>query len=459
MATLRSTLASIDMTHPSITAGASAMLKHYDRSAETAVTEWRNALQSCTIPQLLPLLYVANEVLQNSKRNRGNAFLEAFSPTLGQALQHVCQRAPDLVEKVRRTAKIWGDRRVFSVRFVGELLKGLEPYRHGAVAPPTADEEPAPFEDEARFSPTQEDDGAQNDAHGDTLESPKPEDRTEVTASPTADDLMRPSSDDDSMNDDNDDDSLANFGGAVGQLDVTIDASQFTDDSGSSKIKRPSAVLAGGKRGRRRSTTAGNKTSKRRKSILSTQSLQDLWNQLSSLQQQYDQSQTMLKGMSAEHLNDTESSDDLIGDALLEAYATNQNYTHQIVKKERINLHKVAHGKRSLELEARRYLPWCRAALMQDTEDLELCNTIEKDLLQLSTIHARAQEVRNTRRELQQEAARQQQNAKQKQLDEEERKRLLEASLSKQEEAQPGMVWNRTAQEYQFLNTDESWRD
>jgi hypothetical protein len=451
------------MTHPSITAGASAMLKLYDRSAETAVTEWRNALQSCTISQLLPLLYVANEVLQNSKRNRGNAFLEAFSATLGQALQHICQRAPDLVEKVRRTTKIWGDRRVFSVRFVGELLKGLEPYRHGAVAPRVADEEPTAFEDEARFSPTQEeDDGAQNAADDNTLESPKPEDRTEVTASPTADDLMRPSSDDDSMDDDDDDGSLANFGGAVGQLDVTIDASQFMDDSESSKIKRPSAVLAGGnKRGRRRSSTVGNKSggSKRRKSILSTQSLQDLWNQLSSLQQQYDQSQTLLKGMSAENLNDTEISDDLIGDALLEAYATNQNYTHRIVKKERINLHKVAHGKRALELEARRYLPWCRTALMQDTEDLELCNTIEKDLLQLSTIHARAQEVRNTRRELQQEATRQQQIAKQKQMEDEERKRLLEASLSKQEEAQPGMVWNRNTQEYQYLNTDESWRD
>jgi hypothetical protein len=44
-------------------------------------------------------------------------------------------------------------------------------------------------------------------------------------------------------------------------------------------------------------------------------------------------------------------------------------------------------------------------------------------------------------------------------MEDEERKRLLEASLSKQEEAQPGMVWNRNTQEYQYLNTDESWRD
>jgi hypothetical protein len=35
----------------------------------------------------------------------------------------------------------------------------------------------------------------------------------------------------------------------------------------------------------------------------------------------------------------------------------------------------------------------------------------------------------------------------------------LEASLAKQEEAKPGMVWNKATLEYQYLNTDESWRD
>ena len=92
------------------------MMKHYDRSASVAVNEWRNSLATCEPAQLLPLLYVANEVLQTSKRNRGNKFLEAWSPVLGKSLQHICARDPSVVEKVRRTVKIWADRRVLSIR-------------------------------------------------------------------------------------------------------------------------------------------------------------------------------------------------------------------------------------------------------------------------------------------------------------------------------------------------------
>eukprot|EP00957_Ditylum_brightwellii_P009052 683927-Ditylum_brightwellii.AAC.1 len=114
-ASLRSTLLSTNNTAQSIQNSASTMMRLYDRSASLAVSEWRNSLQTCSTQNLLPLLYVANEVLQTSKRNRGNKFLEAFSPVLKSSLQFICERDKKIVEKVRRTAKIWGDRRVFSV--------------------------------------------------------------------------------------------------------------------------------------------------------------------------------------------------------------------------------------------------------------------------------------------------------------------------------------------------------
>ena len=47
-------------------------------------------------------LYVANEVLQNSKRNRGTKFLEAFSPALSSSLEFMVKTDPSIVEKVRR---------------------------------------------------------------------------------------------------------------------------------------------------------------------------------------------------------------------------------------------------------------------------------------------------------------------------------------------------------------------
>ena len=128
---LRGYLQRIDVSAPAIQGAAGAMMKHYDKSPGVAVVEWRNALMQARENQFLPLLYVANEVLQNSKRNRGNKFLEAFSPILGQSLIFVCAKSPPpLVESIRRTVKIWAERRVFSVRYVNELIKGLEPYRN-----------------------------------------------------------------------------------------------------------------------------------------------------------------------------------------------------------------------------------------------------------------------------------------------------------------------------------------
>ena len=109
------------------------MMRFYDRpgGAATAVSEWRSALQTSSPSRHLPLLYVANEVLQTSKRNRGNRFLEAFSPVLGSSLQFICGRDGSVTEKVRRTVKIWGDRRVFSTRYVADVLAGLDPFRGG----------------------------------------------------------------------------------------------------------------------------------------------------------------------------------------------------------------------------------------------------------------------------------------------------------------------------------------
>jgi hypothetical protein len=132
-ADLRATLLQTDTSAPAIQSSSRAMMRFYDRpgGTTTAVSEWRSALQSSSPSRHLPLLYVANEVLQTSKRNRGNKFLEAFSPVLGSSLIYMCGKDGSVTEKVRRTVKIWGDRRVFSTRYVSDVLSGLEQYRGG----------------------------------------------------------------------------------------------------------------------------------------------------------------------------------------------------------------------------------------------------------------------------------------------------------------------------------------
>jgi CID domain len=124
-------LKQVDGSQIGIQRAASAMMKQYDNGSAMAVTEWRNTLQTCHHEQILPLLYVCNEVLQTSKRNRGNKFLESFSPYLQSSLIYMVQQfnSIDVTEKIRRVIKIWGNRQVFSIRYVNELLIGLEPYR------------------------------------------------------------------------------------------------------------------------------------------------------------------------------------------------------------------------------------------------------------------------------------------------------------------------------------------
>ena len=461
---LHTVLMQTDGSHPSITQGASMMMRHYDRSAGTAVTEWRNALQSCQPHQLLPLLYVANEVLQNSKRNRGNKFLEAFAPILGQGLQLICQRDGELVEKVRRTAKIWGDRRVFSVRFVSELLKGLEPYRGGGGGGGGGG---ANDMESQRFSPPQQDHLQESRPPAQTK---SPESSAEVTTSPTADDLMRddPEDDDDDgdihgMNhddddDDDDQDSLGFNTSGEGQLDVTIDADALLAVDNDENNNN----MTGGRRmsmkRRRSSTGSTGGGGRKRRTVLSTQSLQDLWNQLSSLQKSYDQSQTALQGIPPQFFT-SEGVNDLVGEELLDAYRKVRHYQKMVESTERRNLHRIANSKHQLELEALRYLPWLESALAHDDQEIEFCDRMQTQLQRIRYVHGVAKQARDERK--QKEAVARAKQAEERRIQQETaaREAALQQALTRQEEAKPGMVWNKALQEYVYLNTNEDWRD
>jgi hypothetical protein len=435
-ANLRGVLAQTDVSADAIQQAARAMMRQYDRSTVVAVTEWRNVLHQARPDQHLPLLYVANETLQNSKRNRGNKFLEAFSPVLGQALTFICQKNPTVVEKVRRTVKIWGDRHVFSLRFVNELLKGLEAYRNTDYVPA-----PAASPEGGAFSPL----------HAPPEQSPAP-----TTASRTVIDIDKELSMDggDSISGasgSDDDDLFGDSGDRLLNIDLDLDkaasAAKKEDSKGdvNRKRQRPSVVTG---------TSA-----KRKSSILSTSSLMELWNQVSTLQQRFDNTQTMLAGITPEYLNASlDQIDTLVGDELLDAYKKNQNFQKRVID-QRVELHSIAKKRRSLEQEAVRYLPWLEAALKQDTDDIEFCDKVLLELKKVEPLHGVAKAAREER--LTEEARRQREmeELEKKKKEVEDRKKFMEIAMAKQTEAEPGMVWNKAAGEYQYRSTDESWRD
>jgi hypothetical protein len=445
----------IDASAPAIHNTANAMMKHYDRSTSVAVLEWRNCLSTARRDQFLPLLYVANEVMQTSKRNRGKAFLEAFSPVLGQSLQHMCQTDPSQTEKVRRTVKIWGDRQVFSVRFVQELLKGLERYRN--VGSGDDNQSPSGMEtDSAQFSPVAEE---VEQAPASSEKQPIDDnDIMNILDGNSGEDEGDGGGDNDDDNDSDDDDLF--FDGSERGQKLNI---EFNIDSVLAQKQAPPVTKSGRNTKRRRGSTASGAStgshSKRRRTTLSNNNLLDIWNRLNALQQNYEHAQLTLEKIdTVNSKTSAEELEHLVGDELHQSFRQTISFRQQLVA-QRKNLHDIAQERKVLQQEAIRYLPWLEAALKQDEDDIRFSDELEVKLQSFQKIHPALVEAHEVR--LAEEAQRvQAEEEKERRLKEqEEAEKFRAAALSKELEAKPGMVWNPVTREYQARNTDESWRD
>lgn len=441
-------------------------MRFYDKPGgpSLAVSEWRSVLQTSSPSLSMPLLYVANEVLQTSKRNRGSKFLEAFSPVLGSSLMFIVGRDRSVVEKVRRTVKVWGDRHVFSMRFVMDLLAGLESYREGGSgrAPPAMEQSvPAPSAAAASAA----------------IGSPKPS----LTAS--------------SENDDDDDDDEDMFGGSTdGQklLDISIDVTALSD------AKLSSSSPSGSKRRRTSnltsSATAPSNVAKKPKA-LSGQNFLKLFQSIANLDEKYKSSMGVIEAIPPSYLDDDNADiDDLVGDELTSMYKKVRD-TQRKVLRERRSMYSVALQRRELEKEAKRYISWLKNLAKVDDDDIKFVDKLEEKLEVISVCHGKsfycstihlcfllhrlghlthqhfhsffainsteeAKKLRDVRRSEEAQQLAEAEAIAQQEAEEKERKSLLE-DVKKEAEAKPGMIWNPNLREYQYLHdhTEESWRD
>mmetsp|Transcript_18419 Transcript_18419/g.37775 ORF Transcript_18419/g.37775 Transcript_18419/m.37775 type:complete len:506 (-) Transcript_18419:1610-3127(-) len=498
---LRGYLQRIDATAPTIQGAAAAMMKHYDKSPLVAVNCWRDMLVQARSDQFLPLLYVANEVLQNSKRNRGNKFLEAFSPVLGQSLIYVCGKAPpSIVESIRRTVKIWAERRVFSIRYVNDLIKGLEPYRSKTIgggrtrtsstsrssssnSSSTAGH--CEFLGSGRFSPdpdlpvdSQDDQSAGVSATNDFDSEMGLGNGDGNGSDQDEDNLFDDGNNNDDDDDDDDDDLFGNASNKLLKINIDFDVSSPANSNGESTNKKRrrtsengkslSLPHAGADANKHAYTTLGSSKSKPKRrngsQHLSTSSLMELMNQVSALRSNHDRVSAKLEELqkayddSDSNSNNNQRIETLVGDELLEEYKKTIMDEQEIEKHKR-QLHSIAQTQRGLELDALRYLPWLERALKQDTDDIDFSNSFRTQLKLFKGVYQPTKEARDKR--LMEEALRiqKEEELQRKKREEEERKKFMESAMSKQTEAQPGMVWNRATGEYQHLNQEESWRD
>jgi hypothetical protein len=314
---------------------------------------------------------VANEVIQISKRNRGNKYLESFSPILGGSLKYICERDPNVTDKVRRTAKIWGDRRIFSTRYVGEILTGL---KQASIAE----------KQQPRFSPEQ---------------SQTPQLTTTSSQQSKNDDdsiqLFDNNNDNDEHNDNNDmmirmespthhhdidDDPFSNSGPSL------LDVSNFRVNKQAllGRDSNDNDIFANSPKKKQRTT-------KRRKAALSTSSLIELVDQLSNFDAESKNITRILSSIQSStiYTSTTEEEEGMIeqvGDELIELH-TQTNSMIVDVKRQKKNLWRAAEGKRTVETEFKRYLNWLQAGLNTDEDEIGFCNDLERKLTLLQLVH------------------------------------------------------------------------
>ncbi|KAG9330758.1 hypothetical protein JZ751_022169 [Albula glossodonta] len=66
----------------------SLWLIHHRKHSKTIVTVWYNELKKAKVSRKLTFLYLANDVIQNSKR-KGPEFTDDFAPVIVDAFKHV----------------------------------------------------------------------------------------------------------------------------------------------------------------------------------------------------------------------------------------------------------------------------------------------------------------------------------------------------------------------------------
>ncbi|KAL8730154.1 MAG: hypothetical protein Q9166_004237 [cf. Caloplaca sp. 2 TL-2023] len=120
---VKAKLSSLNETQESIVSVAQWIMFHR-RHADRTCTIWLERMRETTVNKRLTLIYLANEVVQQSKARRKDDFLVAFSPVIAEATATAYKGATnDVQEKIRRTVEVWSQRRIFDTP-IQEAVEG-----------------------------------------------------------------------------------------------------------------------------------------------------------------------------------------------------------------------------------------------------------------------------------------------------------------------------------------------
>ncbi|EHB05428.1 Regulation of nuclear pre-mRNA domain-containing protein 1B [Heterocephalus glaber] len=117
----------------------SLWLIHHRKHAGPIVSVWHRELRKAKSNRKLTFLYLANDVIQNSKR-KGPEFTREFESVLVDAFSHVAREADEGCKKpLERLLNIWQERSVYGGEFIQQLKLSME----DSKSPPPKDKEAA----------------------------------------------------------------------------------------------------------------------------------------------------------------------------------------------------------------------------------------------------------------------------------------------------------------------------
>ncbi|KAM4064805.1 RNA polymerase II-binding domain-containing protein [Hirsutella rhossiliensis] len=128
-------LSSLNESHDSIATAAQWIMFHR-RHADRTVQLWMQRLKDSSSTKRLTLVYLANEVVQQSRIRHKEDFVIAFSPIVAEATAIAYKGAPAEVQaKLRRVVDVWKDRTIFEGPIQSAIEARLEELDKARGAP------------------------------------------------------------------------------------------------------------------------------------------------------------------------------------------------------------------------------------------------------------------------------------------------------------------------------------
>ncbi|XP_051991972.1 regulation of nuclear pre-mRNA domain-containing protein 1A-like [Xyrauchen texanus] len=104
----------------------SLWLIHHRKHSKTIVKVWYKELKKAQVSRKLTFLYLANDVIQNSKR-KGPEFTQDFAPVIVDAFKHVSSEGEESCKKhLSRVLSIWQERAVYEIDVLNKLSEVLQ---------------------------------------------------------------------------------------------------------------------------------------------------------------------------------------------------------------------------------------------------------------------------------------------------------------------------------------------